>query len=45
MRLIAEGERGWRELLGELGVVPHDAVYGDLVGERSYEDTVRGTLA
>ena len=42
--LIIEGERGWRELYAELGVIPYEVVYEDLVSEEGFEQTVRGVL-
>jgi LPS sulfotransferase NodH len=42
--LIAESERGWRQLFDELGVTPHEVAYEDLVAEAGYERTVLGAL-
>lgn len=42
--LIIEGERGWRELYAELGVIPYEVVYEDLASEEGFEQTVRGVL-
>lgn len=42
--LLEEGERGWRELFGELDVIPHEVVYEELVAEDGYEPAVRGVL-
>jgi LPS sulfotransferase NodH len=42
--LIIEGERGWRELYAELGVIPYEVVYEDLVSEEGFEQSVRGVL-
>jgi LPS sulfotransferase NodH len=43
--LIEEGERGWRDLCGELGIAPYEVVYENLVAPSTYEATVRGVLA
>jgi LPS sulfotransferase NodH len=42
--LIAEGERGWRELFDELGMAPYEVVYEELVTEDGYRRAVLGVL-
>jgi LPS sulfotransferase NodH len=44
MRLIAEGERSWRELYASLGVTPFEVVYEDLVTDEGYGAAVQGIL-
>jgi LPS sulfotransferase NodH len=40
--LLVEGEAGWRDLYDELGVVPHELVYEDMVADP--EQAVRSVL-
>jgi trehalose 2-sulfotransferase len=42
--LLIEGDHGWPELCAELGVVPLDIVYEDLVDPATYADTVRSAF-
>ena len=42
--LIIEGEQGWRELFGELGVSPLELSYEDLVTDDGYEHAVRAVI-
>jgi LPS sulfotransferase NodH len=43
--LIAEGETGWRQLYGELGLTPHQVIYEELSSPAGYEPAIRGVLA
>jgi LPS sulfotransferase NodH len=43
-RLIVEGEAGWRALCCELGVVPYEVVYEDLVAPGGLAAAVSGVL-
>ena len=42
--LIVDGEQGWRDLYGELGLVPYEVVYEDLLTDDGYENALRGIL-
>jgi trehalose 2-sulfotransferase len=42
--LIEEGERAWRDLYAELGVVPCEVVYEDLVADDGWAPTIRRVL-
>ncbi|HZM40855.1 MAG TPA: Stf0 family sulfotransferase, partial [Acidimicrobiales bacterium] len=42
--LLIEGEHGWPELCADLGTVPLDVVYEDLVDPATYPDTIRSAL-
>ncbi|MEY2461274.1 MAG: Stf0 sulfotransferase, partial [Acidimicrobiaceae bacterium] len=42
--LIVEGETGWRELYDELGLMPYEVVYEDLLTDDGYERALRGIL-
>lgn len=44
VRLIAEGERSWREFYATLGVTPFEVVYEDLVTDEGYHAAVQGIL-
>jgi LPS sulfotransferase NodH len=43
--LIAEGEAGWRQVYGELGLTPCQVVYEELSSPAGYEQAIRGVLA
>jgi LPS sulfotransferase NodH len=43
--LIAEGQTGWRQLYGELGLTPCQVIYEELASPAGYEPTIRGVLA
>ena len=45
LSLIEQGERAWRELYDELGVVPCEVVYEDLVADGGWEPAIRRVLA
>lgn len=42
--LLAEGEHGWADLCAELGVIPLDVLYEDLVNPSNYPDVIRSAL-
>jgi LPS sulfotransferase NodH len=42
--LIVEGELGWRDLFDELGLVPYEVVYEDVVADGGLERAVLGVL-
>jgi len=42
--LIVEGEQGWRDLFDELGLVPYEVVYEDVVADGGLERAVPGVL-
>jgi LPS sulfotransferase NodH len=42
--LIAEGERGWRQLFVELGIEPLELVYEDLMSDEGLDAAVRQVL-
>jgi LPS sulfotransferase NodH len=42
--LLRQGEEDWRALYLELGAVPHEVVYEDLVDTDHYEASVQGVL-
>jgi LPS sulfotransferase NodH len=44
VRLLEEGERGWRELYADLDVEPYELVYEDMLTTTGYEAAVRGVL-
>jgi trehalose 2-sulfotransferase len=44
IRLLEEGERGWRQLYSELGVEPYELVYEDIITEEGYPAAIRGVL-